>query len=114
MTWVPPFHSVQPGTTDHHTNTICDVGRAIPAADLVAGTGGLDPEPPWTGSPAPSRLTGRMLYIAAASWSGHDADTAQVSFRGSPLATLTDDEVLVRTGDVLPRNEPDDLACNHD
>ena len=71
-----------------------------------------DPEPPWTGSPAPARLSRDMLYIAAASWSGHDAETSQVSFRGRQLATLADDEVLVRSGDVLPRDELDDLACD--
>lgn len=73
-----------------------------------------DPGPPWTGSPAPTRLAGDMLYIASASWAGHDAVTTQVSFRGRQLATLTDNEVLVRTGDVLPRNEFHDLACNDD
>ncbi len=71
-----------------------------------------DPEPPWTGSPAPSRLNRIVLYIAAASWSEHDAATSQVSFRGRQLATLADDEVLVQRGEVLPRDELDDLACD--
>ena len=53
-----------------------------------------------------------VLYIAAASWSGHDAETAQVSFLGRQLAALADNEVLVRGGEVLPRDELDDLACD--
>ncbi|MDQ3485886.1 MAG: hypothetical protein M3445_10830 [Actinomycetota bacterium] len=70
-----------------------------------------DPEPPWMGLAAPSRLTRDTLYIASASWSGHDAATSQVSFVGRQLAGLADDAVLVGRGEALPRDAFAEATC---